>query len=479
MWPTVAVARRGAVATAGLSRRRLSRRLSPAWLLVWSWLNPHVKMLADGTLVLHHDDTPDRTTNATGSVLISSYTTAAWKKLKVTPQNTTLWPGYGVDWGELHPPLFSEFLSRFGGRAALFIESTRLGWQSSGTVMQAIVDALTACGLEKTAVLFSFSAAEVAPAAAAGFETLFAPPDYPNTGSDAASILSAMSSVGGWASGKPKHVGINAYPTGATQAQVVTYIQSLVAAGMTVWAYGVSRRYEVSWLTAAGAVAIISDEPVYTASAARTNKAMVDQLQFGAWPHGLLQADQSRGRGNLANSGLKLDYTAANGNQFCVYGSFSPLPNLTTYTLQADFVWDTLDTDATRYPMLVIASPDDRATSMVIGTGNGVVDGYSFLFRQNASSLTISKCSQSAQTITSLLTPTTGLPPAATAGTVTTFKLQVTSTQITVSLIQGGTTYGPWTVTDSAYRGGYFHLGKSMGSTLPRLIGTWKNITVT
>jgi glycerophosphoryl diester phosphodiesterase len=440
-----------------------------------TYLNPHVVMLGDGALVLMHDTTPDRTTNATGAVGTHNYTAPAWRKLKVTPSNTALWPGYGVDWGEQHPPFFSEYLDRFGGRAAHVIECTGRGWQGNGPVATAVVAALQQRGLEKTAIIQSFAIADLNIGAAAGLETMYLPPDLGTAGSDAASIAAAMTS--GWAPGKPKHVGINAFPSGQTQAQVVTYIGTLVAAGFTVWAWTLCRRYHQTWLAAAGVVGFITDEPAYFNTTGRVNRGNVDPTSLGVWPHGFLPSDQAHGRGNLTNGGVQLDYAVGStGTQLCCYGAFSPPASLTAYTVQGDFVWDVLDADATRHMDLMVCCPDDRPTSVTIGAGSGLVDGYQVLFRQNASNLTVARLSQSGQTITNLLIQTTGLPPAVSAGTVTTMKVQVTATQLIVSLIQASTTYGPFAVTDSTFRGGYFHVGKVHGAGT-KLVGTWKNIS--
>lgn len=439
------------------------------------WLNPHVSMLSDGALVLMHDATPDRTTNATGAVNVANYTTAAWKRLLITPQNATLWPGYGVDWGEIHPPFFLDYLDRFGEKSIHLIECTSRGSQAAGAVATAVIAALQSRRVQTTVILSSFTAAELTPVATAGLESMYLAPDYGTSNYTSANITTAMAA--GWASGKPKHVGINALPSGATQAQMVTYIGTLTAAGFTVWAYSMVRRYEVAWLLAAGVAGFIHDEPVYAASTAKVHAGTVDPLSLGVWPHGLLHADQSRGRGSLLNGGFQLDYTGASGAQICCYGGFSPPASLTAYTLQADFVWDTLDSDTSRYPQIVLCCPDDRATSAIVGTGNGLVDGYQILLRQAGNGLGFAQFNNTAQTITNNTTvASTGLPPAATAGTVTTFRIQVTSTTLVITLIQASTTYGPWTVTNSTYRGGYFHFGKNASSGT-KLVGTWKNIS--
>jgi tryptophan synthase beta subunit len=63
-----------------------------------------------------------------------------------------------------------------------------------------------------------------------------------------------------------------------------------------------------------------------------------------------------------------------------------------------------------------------------------------------------------------------------TAGQVATLSVQVTPTTIVVTPTVNGTGYGPFTFTDSTYRGGYFHIGKASG-TATKLVVTHKNVT--
>ncbi len=452
-------------------------------------LNPHAAMLSDRALVCMHDNAPDRTTNVAAlglpaGVSLASYNSGAWRRLKLTPTNTTLWPGYGVDWGEMHPPFLAEYLDQNGPHVCHVIECSAHGWQSAGTVGTAVVAEIVARGLQRNTIIQSFNVNELTPAAAAGITAMYLPPDLGVAGSDAASIAAAM--VNGWAAGTDKWVGINAFPGGQTQAQVVTYIGTLIAAGFKVAAWTIVRRYDRDWLLAAGVSGLIVDEPLYTPTntASAVNGAGVSSMAAGVAPHGWLPADQGNGRGALVGGGIQLDYVTAARNQFIVLGEFCPVANPSACTVQADFVWDQFDTSTTRWVSLLVCAPDDRACSMVIGSGNGVIDCYQVLFRQDGSNLTVARGDRAGQTITNVTggVISTGLPPAPSGvgvGCVTTMKVQVTATTLVVTLIQNSVTYGPWTFTDSVVaRGGYFHAGKSTSGTT-KLVATVKNVSVT
>jgi glycerophosphoryl diester phosphodiesterase len=442
-------------------------------------LNVHCRMLADGALVCMHDSTPDRTTNASGSVNVANYMTTSWRELSVTPQNATLWPGYAVNWGSMRPPYLEEVLSEFGGKVLLLIEATSGAWQATGTVGAAITAALVARGMQSCAIITSFAAAELTVPAAAGIQTMYFPPNYGSTGYLPSAIAAAMTS--GWGSGLPHNVGINAY--GGTETQIAAYIPTLNAAEFTVWAWVVDHRYDVSWLNTAGCNLIITDEPVYLPSATPVNRAGYDPTSIyspnstPAWPHGLLQADSNEGRGNILASGggIQLDYTAGTSvQQWVCRGDLAPV-TATTYTVSTTVVYSQIDSDTSRWAGLYICCPDDRVTSGVASVGTyGFVNGYTIIlrctgqlgvFKNNFSSQTQSQVGsyQATQSITT--------------GQSATLSVEVTPTQIIITPTVNGTGYGPFTFNDSTYRGGYFHLGKAIGATGTKLIVTHTNVT--
>jgi glycerophosphoryl diester phosphodiesterase len=435
-------------------------------------LNIHVRMLADGGLVCMHDATPDRTTSATGSINVASYTTPAWRQLTGTPQS---WPGYGVNWGTIYPPFLEQVLDEFGGRVLLIIEADSAGTtaQPLGSCGTAVADALVAHGLQECAIVLAFSQQELAPAAAAGIQTMYDPPVYGSTGYLPSAILTAMS--GGWAAGTPKHVGINVFAS--TQANITAYLPTLTAAGLTPWAWTLTRRSDMAWVEAAGCNLFFSDEPVYMAATAPVNTSGQDPTVIpagGTWPHGLLVPyNIGYDRGKLTSNGIQLDYVNPSGSLqiYDCYGSLCPIANAAgTYTITTTIHWDTADSDSTRWAALFICAPDDTVTSA--NTGN-YVNGYNVIFRQNGQ-LGVYKYSSSG---TESQVGSTQTTQSISASQNVVLAIQVTPTAIVITPTVNSTGYGPFTFTDSTYRGGYFHIGKAHSGTAPKLVVSFGTTT--
>lgn len=74
------------------------------------------RILRDGTLVVMHDATLDRTTDHTGPV--RNLTAAQWRAVRLRPD-----PALPGTWRPERPPTVAEVLDRFGGRATLMAEA--------------------------------------------------------------------------------------------------------------------------------------------------------------------------------------------------------------------------------------------------------------------------------------------------------------------------------------------------------------------
>ncbi|WNE96195.1 glycerophosphodiester phosphodiesterase family protein [Streptomyces luomodiensis] len=74
------------------------------------------RMLRDGTLVVMHDATLDRTTDRTGPV--RDLTAAQWRTVRLRPAASLR-----GDWRPERPPTVAEALDRFGGRITLMVEA--------------------------------------------------------------------------------------------------------------------------------------------------------------------------------------------------------------------------------------------------------------------------------------------------------------------------------------------------------------------
>ncbi|MFE6894978.1 glycerophosphodiester phosphodiesterase [Streptomyces sp. NPDC057694] len=74
------------------------------------------RMLRDGTLVVMHDGTLDRTTTSAGPV--RGLDLRGWQKVRLRPRAAL--PGH---WRAERPPTVAEVLDRFGGRTVLMLEA--------------------------------------------------------------------------------------------------------------------------------------------------------------------------------------------------------------------------------------------------------------------------------------------------------------------------------------------------------------------
>lgn len=408
-------------------------------------LNPHWKILADGTLASIHDSTMDRVTTGTGSVY--NQTAATWATATI---DAGAW--WAAPWGNLKTITADQLLREFGGRINIAAEISGAG---SGAAATALIQRY---GLTDCVWLASFDTNELAAPRDAGIMTQYAPA----TGEAAATILARNV----WAPGMPKHVGIDA-------AQSDAYIQSLVAAGLKVTLFALTRRVERDRALALGAIGIVSDDPYYESRDVAITKT-ADTLAAGTWPHGLQAADQSHGRGKLNNGGLQLNY--ATGTQFVIPGWLCPVGAPSAFTWDFDQVWDAVPTDTTRWAGCHVGATDDQATSGSVGQGQGIVDGYQMFLRANGQ-FSVVKCARTGQTAATLLNNVATGVPAIVAGTTVHWKVQVTATTIVTTFTVGGTSYGPFTATDSTYRGGYLHIGKT-SQTGQTVLVTYKALAI-
>ena len=153
------IAHRGAAALAPENTLEAYRAAYASGLRV---LEQDVRLLADGALVVMHDERVDRLTTTVGRV--RAFDTEAWRALRFDARP---WPKYATR-KDIALPLFDEVLAEFGGRALLVPEAKDVG---SGAPL---VDALLAAGIAREhALVQSFLLDELVPAVAAGYPAIF------------------------------------------------------------------------------------------------------------------------------------------------------------------------------------------------------------------------------------------------------------------------------------------------------------------
>ena len=191
-------------------------------------LEQDVRVLADGTLVVMHDATVDRTTLGNGAV--AEFDVATFRRLRVRP-----FPGFA---SVMSPPLLDDVLQEFRGRAVFVPEAKSPG---SGA---ALVDALRAASIPATqALVQAFALADLLPAVAAGYPAMFL-----TARSDG--IEAARAAGVRWA--------------GLDRRADPSVFDAWREAGFRVVAYTVDDRAERDRLLALGVCGFFSDDPLAT-----------------------------------------------------------------------------------------------------------------------------------------------------------------------------------------------------------------------
>lgn len=496
----------------------------------------HVRQLADGTLVVMHDQTVDRTTNGTGPV--NSYNLATFKALVVDTDR----PGFGVAMPEvLHPATLDEVLDQWGGRRHLQIDA------SDGYAVQDIIEVLEERGLTQGEVTVSVWGTQAAQQVVdAGLEPLFFAPAYPNKGSDSSSLAGLKF----WGSGEPKYVGLinpsvayrtlqlqrgstavvapnggltsvdgwnitgNGIAPGSTLTVISdstgtlsipataartsetaiwasdairsAYLKSLIDAGLTPVGMTTPLRSEKDFLFSNGVEHVFTNEPLYLAATQQIRPATVpDPTSRGQWAHGRL-SNPMFGRGILANGGQTLNGNYGSLPGWHIVGDASYLAEVPpAYMIKSDVSFVTMPTDKTRWLGVMFGLASDAQVTTVstkyADNGSGAIElrnGYHLVMRANGQ-VQIWRSDESGQTnvlIGATQNMTTPPKPGETYKAV----IAVTGETITASVKNADetVTYATVTARDSTYRGGYVAIGKSQANPNDVFSPVFKNISV-
>ncbi|KGQ20267.1 Glycerophosphoryl diester phosphodiesterase [Lysobacter dokdonensis DS-58] len=217
------IAHRGA---ASLAPENTLEAYRAAWASGLRVLEQDVRVLADGTLVVMHDASVERTT--TGSGPVGAMDLAMFRALRARP-----FRGFP---STVAPPVFADVLDEFKGRAVFVPEAKAPG---SGA---ALVDALNAADIPVTqALVQAFALDDLFAAVAAGYPAMFL--TRTGDGIDAARAAGVQ-----WA--------------GVDRRAPPAVFAAWREAGFRVVAYTVNDRAERDRLLALGVCGFFSDDPV-------------------------------------------------------------------------------------------------------------------------------------------------------------------------------------------------------------------------
>lgn len=380
-----------------------------------------------------HDSTVDRTTSGTGTA--QNFTLAQWQALRLDP---TIYLGAGYSDTE-PPPIFSDVCGMIAHRGIILPEAKSTG---SGALIAAHAKRI---GLKRNQMIVqSFYLPELVTPARYGYDCMY--------------LVSLLASVSDWQAIKDLGISFVAYGTNA--AGDATAISNARAVGINIIRYTLDRRSQLTYDASLGTVGVMSDDPEYL----NRTTALATQDTFtatGKWMIGMLAAIQGN-RGTMYSDhwGFATNTGVYHG---ALMGWACPLANPTNYQISFTAKHDSLySNDTTRWFSIFIGNDDDTEyRDLTID----LVEGYHILVRANGTLSIYKKAKGGAVTY---VASTYGA--AFNLDTFVTFTVTVTPTTVSISRSDVAQTT---TVTDSSYRGGYFHFGRA-GCT-----AKFKNIIIT
>ena len=386
-----------------------------------------VRALSDAALGLMHDSTVDRTTTSSGNVV--SLNTAGFAALAIDAAAQNI-PGYG---DAVQPRLLPEVLSRYRGRTIFVPEAKVTG------VKQTLVDALVAAGIPTDQALVQVgTAGDAAPAITAGYPVCY-------VGSTTDTEIATIQGAGiTWA----------ALSDTASDAVILAW----VAAGFKILIYTPNRRFRRKQLLALGVVGFFADDPIYMAG--NVPRSTLLDFADGKWPVGMIPTRDNR---LVTSSGAigsgEWGWATANSTNadFVIPGDLCPL-DLSSSSWTVEFEMKPTQYnggDTSRWLGGAIA---DAALMEDMKWGEGLTTdkGYRFLL-SGAGTLQLSR--RDGASTTSLQSKSITAP---TIDVYQPFRLASTPSAITFSLLNGDGSVNQFvTSSDTTYRGGYIHLGRS------------------
>jgi glycerophosphoryl diester phosphodiesterase len=388
------------------------------------FLEGDVRSLGDGTLVMMHDETVDRTTSATG--LVSSFDKASWDSLRV---DADTW--HGSHFGsQLAAVRFVDWINRYKRTSLLMPEDKD---QRSMAGMLAV---LAAEGVRKDQVLIQcFGLAPLQRAAAEGYNTC------------------ALVSSGG----PEAAVAAGVHWAGIQMNMGEADIRAWVASGLSVLVWTVDRRYERDKKLSLGVKGFISNDPIYLSATAPLRNT--DRFEDATWLPGMLPNSGEligSARGKFMAGGYWGYDDTSSSYLGCLQGYLCPIksqsqPSFYSLALSVRY-GPAANNDLTRWASAFIGTDDREFLD-----SNESTSGYHFLFRKNGS-VEIFKKTPGQRAV--LLASRGGT--AVNEGDEARFRIDVDGPVLKVSrLTESGTEAYGVMVTDNAYRGAYVSLGRN------------------
>lgn len=374
-------------------------------------LDLDTQVLADGTPVLMHDATVDRTTGRAGPV--NSFGLAQWLQLRADP---CTW--HAAASPALAAPTVAQVLDTLGGQRCMTVEA------KDPAGVEALAELIRDRGLADSVLINTNDPTVVPLIRAAGCRAHLWRSAAQMVGDDAAALVAAGADV--------LDVDI-----AASDAPIRAAVAARPSLG--VWAHTLTRRVQRDRALGLGCRGIVTDYPAYVSGRAARRKT--SSISTGFWGAGWVPSGSSR---PVLDSAGRIPLpppasTSASAASVLLAGEVSSAPDMTTidvrFSFAASAVWALLS---------VHVGADDDAT--VLSSTDIRHDGYTCQI-SNTRSLRIYRDDEAAGTSSPLVNiPSSGAIP---AGTYT-LRLVITATTVTVAVPELGLST---TVTDSRHRG--------------------------
>jgi len=392
-------------------------------------LDLDTQVLGDGTPVLLHDATVDRTTNATGPA--TAYNAAQWQMLRCDPSNWFA-PGYP----QLAAPTLEQVLDAFGGRRVLTAEA------KTDDGVPALAALIRDRGLTDSVLINTNDPAIVGTIRSEGCRAHLWRSAAQMADDDFAGFVAAGADV----------LDIDIAAADGLIDDAVT-----AAPPLGVWAHTVTRRTQRDRALNLGARGIVTDYPAYVSGRAPSRAS--DSLAAG-WGYGYVPSG-TVGRPKLLAGGV-MHFASTTDTQVLLLGELSPL-TAQSFTVETTFSFSA----ATSRPWFGLHLGLDDA-SAALKSSQIVHSGYTCQFT-GGGNLTIYRDDLAAGTSTNIASAPAGGTVA--ADNAYTLRVTVTPTQLRLCVPELSTVV--LTANDAKYRGPmHLYLGRA-ASTAGVTVKAW------
>jgi glycerophosphoryl diester phosphodiesterase len=414
-----------------------------------NYIEVSVGITSDGVLVCLHDQTLDRTTNGTGTLL--SHTWSAVRNNVTTELNTLL----GVNWQPQPLPALRDVMDRFFNKVVIFIEP-----KSNASVVplqQMLLNEYP--NFQESVIWKSYYGANTFSWAknTAGMTTW--------AYLDATTLDPALDAV-------DSLVDMWGLPIAMTDIRM----QQIAARGKPCISWEVHRKSDVSRLVANGVQGMMCSQWIYITK--EIPFTLIDDFISGVKAPGNMGLEGYNPLLALQYNSLGEAFFTDPSARTALLGSVSDATPPASYTISFSMKWNTIPAPA-GHSGFAFCKPDD--TPYRFSSTLNLSGGYHIVMRASGNMQLYSHTTAVASGTLLAQSYPGAIPPEAVpiAGTYMTFQISVTPAQITVTRtdLAGSVTGRSISAANTTYRGGWMHLSTGSVVNVPET-PYWRSIAI-